>query len=311
MTRPHVALIGNVNVDMIMGPQAPWPQAGTEVVLPDYELRIGGQAANAALAFDALGVPYRMLANIGNDILASWLRDQFGAGAAEWFPTDAVTTVSVGITHPNGERTFFTNMGHLEEFGPEHILPKLGERAPEGSVALLVATFLSPRVSAAIPEILSACRRANYAVALDTGWPPSGWTEQVRTGFSRWLPEIDILLFNEAETRALAGTDDLAEAVDRVRAAMSEAATLVVKRGADGAQAWQGSESAHYPSPNIVVADSIGAGDIFNAGFLWARLQGRSLRACLAAGVELASAAIATRPRSFEVDLARLAERDV
>lgn len=299
MTDPHVAVIGNVNIDMIMGPQAPWPEPGTEVVLRDYELRVGGQAANSAMAFQALGVPFRMLANAGQDILGRWLKDSFGEAGAHWRLADAPTTVSVGITHPNGERTFFTNLGHLEAFGPDDVLPHVPDQAAAGSVALLVATFLSPPLVPAYPAILAACRRAGYAIALDTGWPPGGWTEQVLACFERWLPSVDILLVNEAEARALSGAQDLDAAAARLRPMMPASATLVIKRGPDGAQAWEGGETAAFPSPPTAVADSIGAGDIFNAGFLAARLDSRPLRDCLQAGVELASAVIATRPRAF------------
>ena len=301
MTGPHVAVIGNVNVDMIMGPLAPWPEPGTEVVLPDYELRVGGQAANSAMALEALGVPFLIHANAGRDMLGRWLKESFGSPAAHWRLAETPTTVSVGITHPNGERTFFTNMGHLEAFGPDDILPHIPEEAPEKSVALLVAAFLSPPLIPAYPAILAACRRAGYAIALDTGWPPGGWTGAILACFARWLPEIDILLVNEAEARALSGHHDLGTAAARIRPMMPKAATLVIKRGPEGAQAWQGSDAAHFPSPSISVADSIGAGDIFNAGFLAAHLRQRPLRECLQAGVELASAVIATRPRTYPV----------
>ena len=45
-----LAVIGNVNVDLIMGPAAPWPQPGTEIIVDHDELRVGGSAGNAALA---------------------------------------------------------------------------------------------------------------------------------------------------------------------------------------------------------------------------------------------------------------------
>ena len=51
-----LAVIGNVNVDLIMGPAAPWPQPGTEIIVDHDELRVGGSAGNAALAWMALGM---------------------------------------------------------------------------------------------------------------------------------------------------------------------------------------------------------------------------------------------------------------
>jgi sugar/nucleoside kinase (ribokinase family) len=37
-----ITLIGNVNIDLIMGPSYAWPKHGTEIVLPHSEWRVGG-----------------------------------------------------------------------------------------------------------------------------------------------------------------------------------------------------------------------------------------------------------------------------
>jgi sugar/nucleoside kinase (ribokinase family) len=300
-TVPHVALIGNVNVDMIMGPQGPWPRAGTEVVLPDYELRVGGQAGNAALALEAVGVPMRLITSVGNDILGRWLAESFGESAKAWRIADCSTCISIGMTHLNGERTFFTYAGHLDRFGPADILPFLPQHAADGSVALLVAVFLSPLFMAALPQTIAALKTANYHIALDTGWPPQGWTDSVIENYAAWLGEIDTLLINEVEATALAKTDALDEAVARIRKMLRPDATCVVKRGPDGASAWRGDESASAAAPKVVVADSIGAGDVFNVGFLRAELRGAPLADTLKEAVAFASAVIATRPRRYDV----------
>ncbi len=197
MSEPHVVIIGNVNVDMVMGPQEPWPPAGTEVVLPDYELRAGGSAGNTAFSLQALGVPTKLLANAGNDALGRWLKDCFGEAASHWRLAECPTTVSVGITHPDGERTFFTNVGHLDVLGADDVLPYLPEQAPAGSFALLVGTFLSPPLVAVFPDVLGALKAAGYRIALDTGWPPSGWTDAIFRSFAAWLGAVDALLVNE------------------------------------------------------------------------------------------------------------------
>jgi sugar/nucleoside kinase (ribokinase family) len=299
VSEPHVVIIGNVNVDMVMGPQEPWPAAGTEVVLPDYELRVGGSAGNTALALQALGVPTKLLANAGNDTLGRWMRDSFGEAAAHWRLADCPTTVSVGITHPSGERTFFTNVGHLDVLGADDVLPFLPERAPEGSFALLVGTFLSPPLVAAFPHILRALKAAGYRSALDTGWPPLGWTDSVLAHFADWLGAVDALLVNETEALALGRTETLDDAVQRVRRMLRPDALLVVKRGPDGASAWRGAQMASARAPNIEVADSIGAGDVFNAALLKAEMRGAALHDALQEAVAFASAVIATRPRSY------------
>ena len=52
-------------------------------------------------------------------------------------------------------------------------------------------------------------------------------------------------------------------------------------------------------APDIAVANSIGAGDVFNAAFLKADMRGAPLQDALSEAVAFASAVIATRPRSY------------
>jgi sugar/nucleoside kinase (ribokinase family) len=76
-------------------------------------------------------------------------------------------------------------------------------------------------------------------------------------------------------------------------------ATLVVKRGPNGAWAWRGTERITCPAPTVEVIDTIGAGDAFNAGYLLGCATGRDLAASLRMGVITASTAISTSPRRF------------
>ena len=62
-----LAVLGNVNVDLIMGPTDAWPRPGTELVVAHDDLRPGGGVAYAGLAWTALGAPHVVAANVGDD----------------------------------------------------------------------------------------------------------------------------------------------------------------------------------------------------------------------------------------------------
>ena len=141
-TKP-LAVIGNVNVDLIVGPVTPWPAAGTEITVDHDELRVGGQAGNSALAWEALGVAYQIAANVGDDEFGRWLRARFGGKAEKWPVRPEHTTLSVGVTHPNGERTFLTTRGHLPRFSLDDVLAVLDGDRLAGGYALLGAAFLT------------------------------------------------------------------------------------------------------------------------------------------------------------------------
>src|ERR1700751_5188165 len=113
--RPQrLTIIGDVGVDLVLGPIAEWPRVGTETLIERSELRAGGSAANAALAVSYLGGRSQLLFVIGNDEPGEWLAGQLRALEASLAICEAPTTLTVGLIHSCGERTFFTTRGHLE-----------------------------------------------------------------------------------------------------------------------------------------------------------------------------------------------------
>ena len=171
---PRPVVVGNLNVDMIMGPLPPWPQHGTECLLPDYELRVGGSAGNAALAFHGLGLQPFLVSNVGSDLFADWLEAGMPMDKAI-FREATPTTVSVGITHPNGERTFLTNSGHIGALAPDFVSEALARFVEPGAPVLFCGAFLTTLLADAYEEVFALIRAKGGTVAVDTGWPPSGW----------------------------------------------------------------------------------------------------------------------------------------
>jgi sugar/nucleoside kinase (ribokinase family) len=295
-----LAVIGNVDVDLILGPVGPWPAPGTETVVDHDELRVGGQAGNTALTWQALGVDFEIAANVGSDQYGRWLREAFGHRAARWPVRPENTTVSVGITHPDGERTFFTTRGHLPHFSLADVFAAIEGRRLAGGHALLCGAFLTEGLARDYDSIFDWADGHGITVALDTGWPVDGWTDANCAATRGWLERCGCALLNEAETITLAGIAEPAEAARRLRAGMPEGAIVVVKRGPQGAIA-VGADGAlvSAAAPVVEVVDTIGAGDVFNAAFLAALAGDRPLAACLDAGVQVASHAISTRPRRY------------
>ncbi|WP_416799013.1 PfkB family carbohydrate kinase [Ciceribacter azotifigens] len=295
-----LAVIGNVNVDLILGPAEPWPKAGTEVIVDHNELRVGGQAGNTALAWEGLGVEYAIAANVGDDQFGRWLSETFGERGRRWPVTPVGTTLSVGITHPDGERTFFTTRGHLPRLNLSDVLAVLDGEALSGGYALLTAAFLTDDLTKDYPALFDWADRHGIAVALDTGWPLDGWTARNCDAVRQWLSRSRIALLNEIETTTLAGLGDPADAARNLLSQMPDGSIVVVKRGPEGAIAiGTGGDLVSVAAPSVTVVDTIGAGDVFNAAFLASLARQEPLEACLAAGTTVASRAISTLPRSY------------
>lgn len=296
---PAIYVIGAVAVDMIMGPVAPWPLPGTETFVSHSEIRPGGPAGNTALALQALTVPHRIICNVGSDVFGRWLTESFGDQARQWDIANVPTTISVAVEHPGGERSFITAPGNLEHLTADGILAALPAKARYGDIALFTGVFLYPKLLATFGAILDSVGKRGYKVALDTGWPPGGWSEETKSLASGWLAYCDHVLLNEIESQSLSGKRSIAEAAKWLAARAKTEASVVIKRGASGASAWQAGIVAEVPAPKVKVVDTTGAGDAFNAGYLAACLHEADIARAVQDGIEIASFAIASSPRHY------------
>jgi sugar/nucleoside kinase (ribokinase family) len=294
---PSLAIIGDVAVDLVLGPVDGWPAIGTETIMQRSELRAGGSGGNTALAMRHLGAPCRLLSQVGADTFGGWLAGEFKGVDAQLGVADAATTVSTGVIHTCGERTFFTTKGHLEEQSWAQIRPLVGAAPAVGSIALLTGAFLLPKMRGAYGEVIDDLTALGYQIAIDTGWPPEGWTPAIRAATLDWIGRCDHILLNEVEVTGLAEVDDLDAAFARLIPALRPGAALVAKTGAKGAMAYHDGRRFTADAPRLEVFDTIGAGDSFNAGYLAARLNGMDIEAALAGGCRAASAIINHFPR--------------
>nr|WP_321454647.1 carbohydrate kinase family protein [uncultured Cohaesibacter sp.] len=294
-----LATVGNVNVDMIMGPVSPNLQSGTEMIVEHDELRVGGAAGNVALAWQALGCPYQIAGNVGTDHFGSWLQSQFGAPAKGWPTANGGTTVSVGITHPDGERTFLTTKGHLLALSWKEVREMLDWQALSGGVLLVCGSFLTDSLTKDYGLMFEHARCHNVKIALDTGWPLDGWTEDVRAQALEWLACSSYLLFNEIEATSLSGMSDMKKAAQWLLEHMPADSTVIIKRGGKGAFLLRSDCSFSLTAPKVELIDTIGAGDVFNAAFFATLAKQGDWRDAMQEAITTASLAISTFPRRY------------
>ena len=296
--RPLLTIIGDLCVDVTMGPISDWPEIGTETIMDEDELRPGGSAANSALAIRYIGSNCRLISLVGDDHFGQWLAGCFKNDMDTIVSCDKATTLSVCLTHSCSERTVFTTRGHLERMTAEHALNPLKPAKNPGDTVLLTGVYLLPELRPVYESLLRKIQNAAYEIAIDTGWPSGGWCTENRQEALSWLKYCGHLLINESEALGLAERKDLAETAEWIRSHMPENSRLVIKRGSRGAMGLNKKGMVSATARPVEVRDSIGAGDTFNAGYLDACLNGAGLRDALEAGCNLASTVISRSPRN-------------
>ncbi|RME31169.1 MAG: carbohydrate kinase, partial [Thermoflexia bacterium] len=126
-------------------------------------------------------------------------------------------------------------------------------------------------------DLFRRARALGLTTSLDTNWDPSGRWE----GVLDLLPLVDVFLPNAAEACALAGTSEVEMAARKLA---SLASVVAVKLGAEGALGVRGEQIVRVPSLSVPIVDTVGAGDNFDAGFLYGLLHGWPLERALRLG---------------------------
>lgn len=93
----------------------------------------------------------------------------------------------------------------------------------------------------------------------------------------------------------LLGLEGSMEEVARRLVADYSLEALILTRGGDGCHVYLPQGSVFYPSARIQIADTVGAGDSFTAGFISARLSGKSVLESMALATRVA-AHVCTHP---------------
>jgi ribokinase len=292
-----LTIIGDVGIDVVLGPIDRWPRIGTESLMDRSELRPGGSGGNTALAVQYLGARCRLVSLVGNDDFGAWLIQQFRGITATLPVCDAATSISVGVMHVSGERTIFTTKGHLERLTFEHVRPQLTRAPDTRSIVLLSGVFLTPMIRRSYGRLIDEIAALGFEVALDTGWPSGGWNDDLRTEVTQWVGKCDHVLLNELEISSLVDRDNIDRAVEAASRLLKPGASLIVKTGPQGAIGFQGGRTVVREATQALVIDTIGAGDSFNAGYLLGRLNGHDLDESLRAGCNAAASVIARFPR--------------
>jgi sugar/nucleoside kinase (ribokinase family) len=117
------------------------------------------------------------------------------------------------------------------------------------------------------------------------------------------IASVDVFCPNAGEALHLTGADVLEDAVRELAAL---APLVVVKLGADGALAARGDERISSAAITVEAVDTTGAGDCFDAGFIYGSLEGEPVEQCLqyanlAGGLAVSAAGSEAAPIASEL----------
>ncbi|MFB0514964.1 MAG: carbohydrate kinase family protein [Candidatus Bathyarchaeia archaeon] len=251
------------------------------VIMGHLKFSAGGSAANSAVAAFKLGLKSGIIGKVGFDeygwsVIQSLRKQKVNLDHA-LVDFQNPTGVSLITVNRKGIPQFVQMIGASEPICPEEIRRRYVEDARH-----LHMTGLNLEALVKAAEI---AKNYNLTVSFDPGRKKS------ELGYKTLMPvlkKVDILFVNRKEARALLAVDaeePIINVMKKLKSKIGKDKKFIVKGGKENVLAYSPTTGFSVSTFKVKVIDTVGAGDAFNAGFLAAFLEGKSLHDSVIYGV--------------------------
>ena len=273
-----LAIAGELNMDLILYGLPLIMEAERDLLATGFTATLGSSSAILAHNAATLGLRVRFATLVGDDDLGRTALGRLTEAGVETSGAIVDAAVSTGVTIllPHGAvRHSLTYLGSIAALTVEHLDRESLAQARHFHLSSL---YLQTGLHAGIVDLVRFLKDAGLTISLDTNDDPdNAWGPPLY----ELLPYVDLFLPNEGEICRMAGDVSLEEAISFFGAKVP---TIVVKRGRQGCRVKHHEEVFDVAGLSVDPVDTIGAGDSFDAGFLFAWLSGLPLAACAQAG---------------------------
>lgn len=262
-----VVAIGDVNIDLIVAGRYELPLPGQEVIADNMFVHIGGGAALFTMALAKLGLKISFNGILGEDYYGSYILEHFGELAVDTSHMKISSSSNTGITiaiHPDRDRSFITYTGSNEELK----LSQLEEDSLAQGRHIHLTGYKGRRNHAEFMTLIQRVKSYGATISCDVGWDDTGeWYE----GVFEVMSHVDVFFLNESEALQYTACSTMEQSMERLA---TEGKHVVCKMGAHGAIAIIDGIRTYRSGYAVQALDTTGAGDSFNAGYIYGYLSG-------------------------------------
>lgn len=237
---------------------------------PAFAPYAGGAVFNTAIALGRLGAPSAVFTGLSSDLFGDLLRGVLAASRVDVRPAhlSARPTTLAFVRLTDGQATYaFYDENTAGRMLTEADLPDLtGETQAEALFFGGISLVADP--CGAAYEALQAREAATRVTMIDPNIRPGFVTDEpaYRARLSRMIARADIVKLSDEDLHWLSGDGPLDALVQNM---LSRGPRLVcITRGAQGASGFTPRGEVFVAATPVTVADTVGAGDTFNAGVL-------------------------------------------
>jgi len=268
-------VVGELNVDLILNSIDSFPEMGKEKLAKSMNLTLGSSSAILASNLSSLGAKVSFAGKIGFDQFGVLVNDSLvnkGVNTDYLIRSKEWNTGATIVLNFDEDRAMVTYPGAMEHLTINDI--------PDDAFHLskhlhFSSYFLQPGMQPGITDLFKKAKELGLTTSLDIQWDPN---EKWDFDYQKVLPFVDVFFPNEQELLFLTKEKSIDNAVKKI---ISFANHIAVKLGSKGSLLVTNGKTVFkesYLNKNVV--DAIGAGDSFNAGFIFKFINGFSLEEC-------------------------------
>jgi len=270
-----VLVVGELNIDLILDGIQSFPEVGKEKLAEKMTLALGSSSAIFASNIASLGARVAFLGKVGKDKFGEMVLEELSKRKLDISMIVSDPNLATGITvvlNVEEDRANITYPGAMDHLTPDDIPD---EALICSSHLHFSSCFLQAGMRKSVGRLFQRAKQYGLTTSFDMQWDPF---EQWDLDMPGTLPYVDIFLPNEQELLALTGETALSRAIDVIRPYTN---ILAIKQGNRGSSVYHANFRSDMPAfLNRNVVDAIGAGDSFNAGFVYKFIQGKELEEC-------------------------------
>ncbi len=274
-----ILVAGEINPDLILSGNVILEFGQVEKIVDSAVFTIGSSSAIFACGAARLGLNVAFIGICGEDVFGRFMLDEIQKRGVNVdniiVRADRPTGICV-ILNQGSDRAILTHLGSIPDLRSSDIPDGLLLQSRHLHVA---SYFLQTNLHPGLPALFQHAHSLGLTTSLDANYDPS----EKWSGFDELLSATDIFLPNKTEALSITQIEDVESAAKQL-AEKSELVTI--KLGSEGALACKQDKIIHTKSLEVNVVDAVGAGDSFDAGFIFGYLNKwpleRSLRlACV------------------------------
>jgi sugar/nucleoside kinase (ribokinase family) len=270
-----VIVVGELNVDIILNRIESFPEIGKEKLAGNMEVALGSSSAIFASNLSSLGAKVSFVGKIGDDNFGKLITESLsrkGVNVDLIIKDKNSNTGATIILNYDEDRAMITYQGAMNNLTIDDIsLDALGQ----AKHLHFSSYYLQPGIRNKVKELFRLAKKAGLTTSFDMQWDPE---EKWDLNYEMILPFVDIFLPNEQELLFLTKESLLENAIKKITPFIKH---LVIKMGNKGSLLVTGGTNTFKESYlNNNVIDAIGAGDSFNAGFIFKYINNYELAEC-------------------------------